>query len=437
MIKNSIIISLLFLLFSPQVYGQEYKWRIAPNSPEAGSRFNDASFINAYTGWVCSANNQAIYKTTNSGNSWFIVGNTLTTNRCIAFFDSLRGFTGEYNSSNRLNMTTNGGVTWSIVNIPFPATTGSCGFSVVNDSVLYGCGTYWGPARVIKTIDKGLTWQNIDMSMYTNGLVDCKFFTPDSGLVVGRAGVGSQTRGIVLSTADGGVNWDTVHLTTVALQWCWKIQFLNHTTGYISLEATGNPPHYYLKTTNRGLNWEEKIYSPTLNYDAEGIGFINENTGWVGGWSTYTNETTDGGLSWHLVDTSGMGTLMSNVNRIRFMGDTLAFAFGKRIYKYSKDIPTSVHNQNFVVNNFKLYQNYPNPFNPKTKIKLDLPVGTNVKITVHDILGKEVATIIEGDYLSAGTWEFEWDATNYPSGVYYYTVYNHDIGYTKSMLLVK
>jgi photosystem II stability/assembly factor-like uncharacterized protein len=274
------------------------------------------------------------------------------------------------------------------------------------------------------------------MSMYADGLVDCKFFTPDSGFVVGRAG--GITRGIILSTTDGGVNWDTAHLTTVAGQWCWKIQFINQSTGYASLEAPGNPPHYYLKTTNRGINWEEKIYSPTLDYDAEGIGFFNETTGWVGGWSNYTNETTDGGATWHQVDTSTIGIAMRNVNRFCFIGDTLAFAVGKRIYKYTKDVVTSINpTQSFSIDNFKLYQNYPNPFNPKTKIKFYLPVGTNVKLTVHNMLGKEVATIIEGDYLSAGNWEFEWDGSDFPSGVYYYTIYNNDIGFTKSMVLVK
>lgn len=141
---SKLFIKLIFiLLFSNYLFAQEYKWRTLPNSPVANTRFNDCSFINANTGWVCNTGNN-IYKTTNGGVSWFIVGSTISGNRCIAFFDSLRGWVGAYSSGNTFSKTTDGGVTWHPIAIPPPAGTGLCGFSIVNDSVLYGCGRYWG-----------------------------------------------------------------------------------------------------------------------------------------------------------------------------------------------------------------------------------------------------------------------------------------------------
>jgi hypothetical protein len=103
-------------------------------------------------------------------------------------------------------------------------------------------------------------------------------------------------------------------------------------------------------------------------------------------------------------------------------------------------------------NSFKLYQNYPNPFNPVTKIRFSVSLtpqsplergrGVTVRLTIFDILGKEVTTLVppllggqEG--LTPGTYEVDWDASNYPSGVYYYRLEADGYLETKKMVLVK
>ena len=75
--------------------------------------------------------------------------------------------------------------------------------------------------------------------------------------------------------------------------------------------------------------------------------------------------------------------------------------------------------QNEIPKEFKLYQNYPNPFNPSTKIRFALPKSSFAKVVVYDLLGREVVTLVN-EQLNAGTYEAEWNATNYPSGIYYY-----------------
>ena len=100
---------------------------------------------------------------------------------------------------------------------------------------------------------------------------------------------------------------------------------------------------------------------------------------------------------------------------------------------------------------FNLFQNYPNPFNPVTKIKFDLPKsnltlsgakGLNVRLIIYDVLGREIATLIpplrggqEG--LNPGTYEVEWDGSNYPSGVYFYKLIAGDYTETRKMVLIK
>jgi len=94
---------------------------------------------------------------------------------------------------------------------------------------------------------------------------------------------------------------------------------------------------------------------------------------------------------------------------------------------------------------FKLYQNYPNPFNPVTKIKFDIPsVGQrhafDVRVVIFDILGKEIAVLVN-EQLQPGSYEIEWDASIYPSGVYFYGITVGDasapLSITKKMVLLK
>ena len=89
-----------------------------------------------------------------------------------------------------------------------------------------------------------------------------------------------------------------------------------------------------------------------------------------------------------------------------------------------------------IPNTYDLYQNYPNPFNPVTKIKYGLPKNGNVKLTVYDELGKEVAVLADG-YAQANTYEAIFDAANLPSGVYYYRLEADGFNETKKMVIVK
>ena len=90
---------------------------------------------------------------------------------------------------------------------------------------------------------------------------------------------------------------------------------------------------------------------------------------------------------------------------------------------------------------YKLYQNYPNPFNPTTKIKFNLPLPSqggamNVNLKIFDILGHEVATLVNKQ-LQPGSYEVEWNASNYTSGIYFYKLTLVDFNQTKRMVLIK
>jgi hypothetical protein len=90
---------------------------------------------------------------------------------------------------------------------------------------------------------------------------------------------------------------------------------------------------------------------------------------------------------------------------------------------------------------YYLEQNYPNPFNPSTKIKFDVPSNdrsqaTGVMLVVFDMMGKEVAALVN-EQLQPGSYEVEWNAANYPSGIYFYKLSSDLFSDSKQMLLIK
>ena len=114
--------------------------------------------------------------------------------------------------------------------------------------------------------------------------------------------------------------------------------------------------------------------------------------------------------------------------------------------KLLSDIAQNLYNSGFVIgiepissitpSNFMLHQNYPNPFNPTTKIKFESPKSSFVKLVVYDILGREVVKLVN-EKLTAGSYETEWNASAYPSGVYFYKLTTNDFSEVKKMLFIK
>jgi len=110
---------------------------------------------------------------------------------------------------------------------------------------------------------------------------------------------------------------------------------------------------------------------------------------------------------------------------------------GFQIYRNLLVTPVSVEpTQGFAVNNFILEQNYPNPFNPATTIRFQLPEGGNTILKIYDILGKEVATLVN-EYKTAGTHQVTFNATQLSSGIYFYTLQSGGNYITKQMMLIK
>ncbi len=85
---------------------------------------------------------------------------------------------------------------------------------------------------------------------------------------------------------------------------------------------------------------------------------------------------------------------------------------------------------------FQLYQNYPNPFNPVTEIRYDLPQGTHVRLSVYNVLGDEVAVLVDG-MQDAGTHQARLDGSRLSSGMYFYRLETPSFHDIRKMILLK
>lgn len=439
--RNGILICLLFIMCTGILTGQELRWRTLPGAPAGAPSYPkivDCFFLDENTGWVVMVENSTgkAYKTVNGGYNWTlkysVPGKTFRSVVCLSDDIVIIG-----TLNNSIYRTTNSGDNWSLVHTT-PA--GLCGMSAPDSNTVYGCGRWYTPSRFYKSTDRGATWIEKNMSAHAQNLVDCFFWTVDSGFVVGGKGNTLQnSHSVVLFTSDGGDTWVERFSGTGDRQWCWKIYFPSDSIGYIAVEKaiylSNGTPTPFLKTTDGGVTWAEKDFLPGP-FDQEGIGFINDNTGWLGGWGTNENgptyKTTDGGDSWVLDDWS------RNFNRFRFVNDSVSYAVGKTVYKFSKDSTVGINIvSSEIPTEFELLQNFPNPFNPVTRIRFSVStVESNVQLKVNDLSGKEIMTLAYGKF-QPGVYEVSFNGSNLPSGVYFYSLSAGYFREVKKMILVK
>lgn len=429
------------------------QWR-ATNATLTSIRTDDIWFNDPNTGWLVNLNGE-ISKTTDGGHSWVrqYLASPKTYLRCIAFANASIGWVGTFSQEQLLLQTRDGGAHWSVVSdLPANAPVKVCGMSVVSDQVVYCSGTnFLGECpRMMKTGDGGATWIAWDMSAYTSTLIDCYFTDALHGWVVGgKINQSNSTsrdmlKPVVLETTDGGLTWTNRLAGQEARfpfgEWGWKIQFLNSQIGFVSLENYSQGA--ILKTSDGGQTWHRlKINDPQGNADLEGIGFVDEHHGWVGGWGPrspnlpvikgYSSETSNGGLDWK--DANYVG---QNINRFRFFGNpvTVGYASGFTVYKYSSEpitmpaiAPIGVAPSQPTLPERQIVGRPGN-----VPIRFNVPEGTKrLTINIWDRFGNEVGCVLDEIRPVTGARQFIWDGANWrgastPPGDYFMRLTSDD-----------
>ena len=107
-----------------------------------------------------------------------------------------------------------------------------------------------------------------------------------------------------------------------------------------------------------------------------------------------------------------------------------------KTYVYTNEIPSGIKENLNIADDYLLYPNFPNPFNPKTTIKYFVPSSDNVQIKLYDIMGREIKTLLD-EYIQTGSYEIEFNASDLPSGVYFYRMVSGNYSETKKMMLLR
>ena len=238
-------------------------------------------------------------------------------------------------------------------------------------------------AILYKTTNNGSDWV---FSFFNNmGIYSVLFIDTLNGWMSSKNSFSINT---IYRTNDGGVTWITQSPGTGTL--INSLYFTDKRNGW----GAGDNSRIQ-STTNGGVNWiDQTSFQPGINYNS--VYFTDSLTGWVVGDSGVILKTTTGGVL----------TGFSNT---------------------STEIPDK----------FSLSQNYPNPFNPNTIINFQCSMFNFISLRVFDVLGNEVATLVN-ENKQPGSYQIEFDGSNYPSGVYLYRLeINGSIIDTKRMILLK
>mgnify|MGYP002348093208 CR=1 FL=1 len=216
---------------------------------------------------------------------------------------------------------------------------------------------------------------------------------------------------------------------------------------------TGDYSIYYSKSNNNGSNWGSNLLLTSSTAGtfrpqvfANGV-FVN--LVWYdyrdGNAEIYYKLSQNSGANW-ITDTRLTNSTGSSINpSIAVSGNTVHVVWydnrdGNSEIYYKRNPNGNITGVNNgaenILERFSLSQNYPNPFNPTTKIKIEIPKSSFVKLIVYDVLGKEVARLVN-EKLNAGMYMYDWNASNYSSGIYFYRLTSGDFTELKKMVLIK
>ena len=409
----------------------EYRWQVLPNSPLAPYyHHDDLVFIDEDTGLLCNISGE-IWKTTDGGESWRRVlyqPSPLSSFRCITFLDENKGWVGQLGSdgwadsddTDTLYATSDGGETWAPVSAAELGHThdnwGLCGIEAIGANTIHSVGRYApGHAHLVSSTDGGANWNsshinaNYDGSLrQMDGAVGMYFFTPDRGYISANYG----NKALLLYTDDGGANW-TVHHENRCYHH-WKIDFASPTFGY-GVCWSGPDHGKWIQTTDGGANWTDRVYTTDANScDANGIGFWDEQIGWIGCHGPDTYETTDGGATWHKIKIDPIYD--DSINKFIRVGDVM-YGIGNRIFKYSNDPIPAAMRTGFDNSRCRLAAE---PISPEgsTTITYTVPEDGNAQITIYIPGGLIIARPVE-EHHEAGTYAIEFNVPEEPSDLFF------------------
>jgi photosystem II stability/assembly factor-like uncharacterized protein len=380
-------------------------------------------FYNFYSDYIAVKDNilytcgymQGLATSSNDGTSWQYISNSMidryvrsvaANNSCVFISTGSKG----------LLKTTNNGINWISCNNGIDSTDTKVLYAY--DDVVFASNTY--NSASFRTTNNGANWTG--------------FYSPNTIQSMARigdvflAGNSFMEGGGLIRSTDKGFSWIYLYQNFLPLSIVAKdsIFYLYNYNGF----------H---KSTNLGLNWVP--FSSDLPTAAEKMYVVDNKLVCISGPNIYTS--SNNGTNW-ISKRQGLPYL-EGIESFVVKGSNVFLSTSYRsVWKMSKADLLPVENiSEEVPTKYSLVQNYPNPFNNTSNLKFEIVNTGDVKITVYDMQGREVQTLVN-ERLSAGTYEVKFDGSMLTSGVYFYKmVVRHggsstgDFTETKRMILIK
>ncbi len=315
---------------------------------------DDIQFIDPNHGWyVNGAGN--IYATDDGGKTWREqLSQPGTYFRTVGFIDAMNGFAGNIGTdyfpgvtdTRPLYRTRDGGKSWQVVDtLTEEQVKGLCAIDILHNrfvnagkleerTIVHAGGRVGGPAKLIRSLDGGEHWELIDMTPYTAMILDVKFFDAMNGIVFGASDADvEKSHARILRTDNGGKTWKIAYESKRPYEITWKGSFPTRKVGYATVQSYDPDPkntqRYVVKSNDGGKSWKELRLANDAKVREFGVGFYDENIGWVGAMNG-GYQTTNGGKSWRFVE---MGRAVNKIRVLPTDTGMVAYAIGTDVYK--------------------------------------------------------------------------------------------------------
>ncbi len=420
--KKIQVLFIIFLLSASNIYAENYFTLISQlGSTPSSIAFGQDNIM--FSGTLGSG----VYRSVNFGDTWVQVNSGLVDLFVYSLAVNSSGNIFAGTAEGKIFYSSNNGNSW--------INTGLNAGSKVKTITINHSGHIFAGTNgngIFRSVNNGVTWQHVGepidvYSIAVNG----------NGTLFAGTRLPEQA---VYRSVDNGNSWNAVftgdhNFNSLAI---------NH-KGYV-FTATGNLNTNMMGdlialSKDTGVSW---VVPSTFGTSSYGLVINSRGDLFLGRYKCVW-VSTDDGENW-IIETSGLepdyGRLISyGVNSLGYL-----FAGQEGGYVYRTTF-TTIGIENLgtgIPAYFNLYQNYPNPFNPVTIIKFDIhntPLssigeGPGVRLTIYDVLGKEIDVLVD-EKLKPGSYQIQWDASGYTSGVYFYRLVTGDYSATNKMMLVK
>jgi photosystem II stability/assembly factor-like uncharacterized protein len=414
----------------------------------------------------------AISEAPSQTNFWQQMNNGLTNLNVRALAADSGGTMYAATDSNLVFRSTNNGDSWTHTS---PTNAVSIGYLETNSLGHVFAGD--GFAGVYRSTDSGNNWVQVDSGL-SNPFVRALAVSASGDIFVGCLAVGGADTNCAYRSTNNGNAWtavttglnDSIGISSLAISPSGNIfagsyfrgmyRSTNNGNSWVGIN-TGLPPGIFLPSisispnghafvgtqdsgiyrstddgntwghTNTGLPVNTIVWSLAIKPGGDIFAAVSQST-----FSYGILRSTDDGGTWALIN-SGM-TTNATVYDLVFnrTGYIFATTYGAGVFRSVAPVTIVEQTEGDIPLLFSLEQNYPNPFNPTTQIKFRSPTTGDASLKVYDLLGREVATLVN-EQMNPGTYSATWNAAGFASGVYLYRMRAGTFIETKKLLLLR